>query len=331
MYVNNIKLPSAFQLDMVDQIIDHNYMYPSHNYSDLNVSLFVLDTGVYSKHTDFAPGQVIDVDPSFGIANITNAHGTGTSSAASGIHFGTSKNITIYNYPVCRYGGSCGSGDIERGFMQVLNYLKTYNPNVNGSIIWNRRVVINLSVGSYVPNISLSNLGIYYNSIFQTINQYGGIMVVASGNSNMNACDWLFGFSNEVISVGSINQNYIKSGFSNYGDCVDIYAFGENVPLAYSFSNDSIYQYKSGTSFSSPYIAGLVVNILLQNPSFNRNDVLRSLYNVSSSGLIVPNYLCNSNPYYICSGRANNSRLVHYCNSIDNLLYCNGLCQIALR
>lgn len=328
---NNMKLgemilPNAFQLDLLDNNnSDYNYYYPEHNYSDLNVSIFILDTGIYWKHEEFEPGQVIDLDSNYGIQNISSPHGTGTACAASGKHYGASKNITLFNYPVCRYGGSCGSSDIENGFFVALNYLKQYN----SKSIWNRRIVINLSVGANYGNPIQSSLGIYYDSIFKEINDYGGIIVVAAGNSNMDACGWLYGYSPNVISVGSINANFNKSVFSNYGDCVDIWSFGENVPLAYSFTNDSVIQYKSGTSFSSPLIAGVVANLLIEYPNYKRADVLYALYNMSLYNRIVPNYVCGRKSYHVCSGGFNNSRIHQFCNGITNLLYCNSLCQVS--
>jgi len=65
-----------------------------------------------------------------------------------------------------------------------------------------RRSVINMSIGSSGANKYLS-VQSYYNSLFNDIHNAGGIIVVSAGNSNADACDWWFSYSDKVISVGA--------------------------------------------------------------------------------------------------------------------------------
>lgn len=320
-FYNGILQPNAWHLDQLDFVNNNSYEYIEEigiNLNQSNITLWILDTGVNWKHNEFLEGQVVDVDPSYNISNITNAHGTGTASISGGVNYGSSKFIKIYSYPVCRMGGSCGSSDIENGFHQVLTWLN-YNPG--------KRAVINLSVGSYYgSNLYNSSLGKYYNGLFKSIEDAGGIIVVAAGNSNMDACGWLYGFSDYVITVGSVNSNYNKSSFSNYGTCVDIWSFGENVPIAYSFTNNSIIQYKSGTSFSSPLVAGLVANLLKFNPKLTRLEILNILFE-KQNNMTVPKYLCGQEKKKCCRSPIVNTRLDEYCKTLS-LFNCTRGCVI---
>lgn len=298
-----ISLPDAWNLDMIDSNIDNKYSFPMiNNNIDNNVSIFILDTGVNKNHIEFEKDQVVSLS-SF---NPVNSHGTGTSSCASGKRYGSSKNITIYDYAVCRYGGSCASSDVVLGLELVLNYTKQ---NWNKTSKTGKRTVINMSLGSFGGvNISLTSFAIFLDGLFKEIIDNGGIIVVAAGNSNQDACTWFYSFSPYVISVGSLDKFYNKSSFSNYGDCVDVWMFGSNVLAAYSVINNITIQYKSGTSFSSPLIAGIIANLLIENINYTKEEILNILKN---------SYSCNS----CCKSKKSkgNSRQNIYCKNLNRL------------
>lgn len=105
--------PNVWNLDMLNNKTDNLYSFS--NKKNDNISIWNLDTGINDQYVEFYPGQVINVDPTFTRINLSHPHGTGTSICSGGKNYGSSKNFTIYNYPVCRFGGSCGSFDINNG------------------------------------------------------------------------------------------------------------------------------------------------------------------------------------------------------------------------
>lgn len=312
--------PAAWHLDQLNVIKDNKYHYIGHDLQDSIVDIWILDTGVNWKHREFDIEQVIEEDDTWNIYNLTHPHGTGTASAASGINYGSSKHFKIHNFPVCRLGGSCANSDIEKGLKKVLSHVQ--NRYGNGS-----RSVINLSLGTPLSyNPINSSLGLYYNALFKEITEHGGIVVVAAGNSNQDACNWLYSYSPYVISVGSIDQNYNKSGFSNWGECIDIWAFGSNVPLAYSVNDTTVIQYKSGTSFSSPMVAGLVANLLYHQPKLTKDEILNILYQ-KVNGFINPKYSCLHEEIHCCQSTVPGTRLDKYCRGFD-IYHCDRTCVI---
>lgn len=306
-YYDQILKPDAWPLDYMDQSYDQHYAYSILN-EDM-VDLWMLDTGIFWNHKELEDLTITDEDPTYTILNITHPHGTGTCSAAAGKHYGTTKSIIIHNVPVCKYNGTCASSDIEKGFLQVMNHVALRNTT-------GKRSVINMSFGvSYGSNNPMNTLlGQYYNQIFQNITLLGGIIVVAAGNSNQNACNWLYSYSPFVISVGSIDQYYNKSSFSNYGSCVDLWTFGSNVPLAYSVKDPTVIQFKSGTSFASPYIAGLIVNLLRTDPTLTKDQILNLLY-TKINNRIVSTYHCGQEYFKCCRGSLSGTRLDEYCKT----------------
>jgi subtilisin family serine protease len=318
----SIKEPNAWSIDYLDIQQDNSYNFDSNN-KEL-VEIWILDTGVNWHHVEFDESQVVDVDPNYNIFNVSNPHGTGTSICSGGKNYGSSKGFKIYNYPVCRSGGSCGSSDIDNGFKKVLDRLEN-NRDQNGKYL--KRVVVNLSVGANMgTDPSNSSLGMYYNSMFKKITDQGGLIVTSAGNSNQDACTWLYSFSPYVISVGALDQNYNKASFSNYGSCVDIWSFGLSVPTGYSVIDNYSVQYKSGTSFSSPLVAGLVANVLSQDLTLNKEQVLQILY-YNINNYFVPRYKCGEMIKKCCQGDIKGTRKDNYCRSLD-LNHCDRACVI---
>lgn len=81
----------------------------------------------------------------------------------------------------------------------------------------------------------------------------GMVAVAAAGNANSSSPHYPAASEEDVLAVASVNKDAKKSGFSNYGNWVDVASPGSGI---YStFPNDR-YAYWSGTSMATPFIAG---------------------------------------------------------------------------
>jgi len=79
-------------------------------------------------------------------------------------------------------------------------------------------------------------------------------VVVAAGNSNKDACTGSPSSEPTAFTVGSSSIDDSRSYFSEYGECVDTFAPGEQI---YSTVAGNAYAYLSGTSMATPLAAGL--------------------------------------------------------------------------
>ncbi len=83
--------------------------------------------------------------------------------------------------------------------------------------------------------------------------QLGTLVVCAAGNSGTNALHYPSAYD-KVISVAATNNSDVKASFSNYGTTIDVCAPGVSIlSTIWPSSYTSGY---SGTSMSSPYVAG---------------------------------------------------------------------------
>jgi len=106
----------------------------------------------------------------------------------------------------------------------------------------------------------------------------GAIVMAAAGNSATNTPTYP-GAYNNVYCVSSVGSNDLKSSFSNYGTWVDIAAPGNTImsTVPYASTATPLYQQSSGTSMSTPLVAGLAGLILSKSPAMTRQNVLNCI------------------------------------------------------
>ena len=258
---------TAFHLDILDGTYSNSYRYfygtDAFATDDL-VDIYILDTGIRPTHDEFdlhydnqvrtlSDTQCYD-EP----IDEINTHGTFTAALAGGYNYGSSRGQTIFDVQVCNKGGGCNSGC---AISRLENAIK------NNIISRGRRAVINMSFGRSSASSTLKSM--WENAIQDVINA-GAIVISAAGNSNDEGCFWPSAAPNS-IAVGAHDVNFQAWSNSNYGECITVWAAGSRVPSAVN-SGDSQYGTSGGTSLSSPIVAGVIANWLLECEIYNYHE-----------------------------------------------------------
>jgi len=138
--------------------------------------------------------------------------------------------------------------------------------------------VISLSFGNTFPSKLL-------NEVINYVTNRGVVVIAAAGNDNKDKKFYPASYEN-CIGVSATDDRDLKASFSNYGDWVDIAAPGVNIlstmPTYQVQLNEEGYKenydYLSGTSMSTPFVAGVASLVLSENSTLTSKKVREKLY-----------------------------------------------------
>ncbi|KAM3580418.1 hypothetical protein VKS41_007082 [Umbelopsis sp. WA50703] len=248
-----------------------DYTYP--NSSGEGVDVYVIDTGINIEHQEFggrASWGLTTVENSGDIDD--NGHGTFVAGIVGGALFGVAKEALDAS-------GSGSVSDILYGLQYVIKAAK-----VSGN---KSRSVVNLSLGTQ-KSTALDQ------AVTALVNA-GIIMVAAAGNGDENgigqdACDFSPASARTALTVGSTDRSDNVASFSNYGPCVNIFAPGVKIRSAWIGSDTATYV-SSGTSFSTPFAAGVVATYISERQRQQRanmapEEVIRAITGMATDGVI---------------------------------------------
>ncbi|NLB81299.1 MAG: S8 family serine peptidase [Clostridiaceae bacterium] len=236
------------------------------------VVVAVIDTGVKIDHPDLSGRLLEGYNTITGGTDVTDNKGHGT--FVSGIIAAAANN-------------EIGVAGVAGQFNVKILPIKIDNETANIDLaemlegvlcaIDRGADVINISLGAAIAPEEIPP--IFVNIINDALN--ADITIAASaGNDYDSTVNYPASFEG-VISVGSHNSSGVKSSFSNYNEFVDLSAPGE---IVYSTTDDGGYDTGNGTSYSSPYVAGIAALIKSLNPQKTRQNI----YDILTTSAIKP-------------------------------------------
>ncbi|MGI1669276.1 MAG: S8 family serine peptidase [Neptuniibacter sp.] len=276
------------------------------NVSEGPVTVAVLDTGI-ATHSDIANGTVNNLVPGFDtITDVYTANdGDGPDSDPSdpgdwlevaecgnsefeasswhGTHVtGTIAAITNNGQGVA----SVGYNLLKVMPVRVLGKCGGYLSDIADGIYWaadpanpNQAKVINMSLGGG-GSCSFT----FQNAIDQAV-AWGSTVVVAAGNSGLNASNYQPASCDKVVTVAAVNPDGGRAYYSNYGNAVDLAAPGGDASygstgMVLSTLNSGQrtpeaegYAFYQGTSMASPHVAAVAGLLYVKNPAITPAEV----------------------------------------------------------
>lgn len=238
------------------------------------VHVFILDTGVQLNNPDLNVVENKSFVTTERDGNDMNGHGTmvaGVAAAKNNNSYvvGVAPGAPIHAYKVMDKTGSGSLSNIIKGLDAVIQYKRKNSALQN-------KVVVNMSLGGFAGTNAYNSLD---TAIQTAVTTYGITVVVAAGNDSLDASLVTPAHTLEAITVGSFaDSTNTFSSFSNYGPVVDILAPGESILTTGMRSTTAV---ASGTSFSSPAVAGAAAVYLSQNPGASPSQVAQAIVNLS--------------------------------------------------
>jgi len=264
-------------LDRVDDRTkrDNDYTPPN---TGKNVHVFVADTGIRITHTDFGGRAVATIDAitngnpkvckstDKNCANDRQGHGTHCAGTIGGNKYGVAKDATLHAVKVL---SDNGSGSFS-WFIKALDWVEQA-----GRL---RPAIFSASLGGFGTHQSVKQA-------IDDVTKKGVLVVVAAGNENTNACKYTPAFVPSAVTVGSTTSSDSRSGFSNTGNCLDIFAPGSSIKSAGHRSNTAE-QSMSGTSMACPHVAGAASLIFERDPTKSAKAVRDQLVRVATPNVV---------------------------------------------
>jgi len=107
--------------------------------------------------------------------------------------------------------------------------------------------------------------------------------VASAGNADKSACTHFPSSSGDVVSVAASTISDARASFSNYGTCVDLFAPGSSIRAAWLQGTT---RSLSGTSMSSPHVAGVGALLMQLNPFSTREQIFQLMLTSSTKDVI---------------------------------------------
>ncbi|KAL9090310.1 MAG: hypothetical protein Q9165_005343 [Trypethelium subeluteriae] len=256
------------------------------------VHIYIVDTGMRLTHESFE-GRAVNIhlsntsDYCQGEPNDdSDDHGTSVASLAGGKWFGQAPWSTLVNVKViCDEAVHFTTATMVNAFNDIqaehLSYRSQNLPDWRGS-------VINLSQG-WGFNIQSIN-----DAVASCVNNGIPISVSSRNDGKEVTSDQLPCSLPGVLCVGATDRSYTRADFSNYGSTVPIHAPGKDVYCA-SNTSDTDEELASGTSLSSPLVAGLLATyVSYEKITDNANDAYNRVFFNALTNILDPTSLKGS-------------------------------------
>jgi len=228
------------------------------------VDVYVIDTGIKTTHQEFEGRAVWGANYVDSIRDDNNGHGTHCAGTVGGSTVGVARYSRLVAVRVLNGQGS----GTNSGVISGINY------------------AANTARSRGVPSVASMSLGGGYNAAMNnavaSLVSSGVTTAVAAGNDNANACNYSPASTPSAITVGATSTDAsnrdIRSSFSNYGNCVDVFAPGSNI-YSCGITSNSAYATMSGTSMACPHVAGLAAVVLHKQPTLTPARVKEAIIN----------------------------------------------------
>jgi subtilisin family serine protease len=275
---SNTQSNATWGLDRIDQRalpLNGSYTYQQNG---AGVTAYIIDSGIYYEHEDFQGRAALGYDfvGDGLLGGDCMGHGTHVAGTVGGARWGVAKAVNLVSVRV--FG--CSGGTASSTTIAAVDWV-----TANGV----RPAVVNMSLGGGFNSAS--------NAAVTRSIEAGFVYSVSAGNDSGDACLKSPASTPLALTVGATTSTDQRSSFSNYGDCVDVFAPGSSITSA-AISGPTASRSSSGTSMSAPHVAGAAALLLGQNPSATPLQVREAVMGQATLGVVGNALSKNANLLY---------------------------------
>lgn len=272
---------ATWGLDRIGQValpLNGTYTYTA---DGSGVKAYIIDTGIKIGHEEFGGRALQGFDAFGGDSEDCNGHGTHVAGTVGGSIYGVAKNTTLVGVRVLDCNGSGSWSGVIAGMDWVAS--DASGPSV-----------ANMSLGGGASTAIDDAVTRMFNA--------GIPVIVAAGNGDrrgkaQNACNYSPAGAAKAYTVGATTNTDSKTSWSNFGDCVDIFAPGASITAAWHTSNIALNTI-SGTSMASPHVAGVAALFLQSNTNASPQAVYDYLTETSIKNIVTNSSTANNHMLY---------------------------------
>jgi subtilisin family serine protease len=289
MYALGTQANAPWGLDRIDQRalpLDGAFSWGE---DGTGVTAYIIDTGIRIQHADFGGRASHGYDAVDNDLDATdcNGHGTHVAGTVGGTTYGVAKNVQLVGVRTLNCNGSGSTSGVIAGVDWVT--ANASGPSIaNMSLGGGANAALDLAVQNAIAS--------------------GVQFAIAAGNGDFfgraqNACNYSPARVPEGITVGATSNTDRKASFSNYGNCVDLFAPGVGITSAWSNNNNATNTI-SGTSMASPHVAGAAALFLQANPTATPQQVRDALFDATTKGIVTNARTTNNHLLFSEAGEA---------------------------
>ena len=250
----------AIEMDKLYKLLKENNVTAKRK-----ASVVILDTGIDAKHEDLKKNyKTINVTHD----SDSNGHGTHCAGIAAAVSnngigiasFSTDNQfIEVSAIKVLGAGGHGSQRGVVNGILAAAD---------------NKADVISLSLGSR----SNSQKQKTFSRAVDYTKKAGSIVVVAAGNSNMDAKNYAPANTPGVITVSAVDTLLNRASFSNYVNKIEMGIAAPGVQILSTIPGNK-YAAFNGTSMAAPHVSGLIGLMKSIKPSLTTKEAYQIIHN----------------------------------------------------